>query len=423
MIERGIGMRVCIFTLGSRGDVQPYVALAKCLIRMGHSAKICTGESFQSFVESHGVQFHRTTSDLMAVARTPEGKAIIEAPMKHILLAMRYAKNVLNPAYRKTLDDFFNGAQGTDLIIYHPKALGAVDIAISLGIPCVSMPPVPITYPITEFPNIAVAPAAQWGKVFNKLSYQINVKAESSQIKEINDFRKKTLGLPPRKAGIYAFTVRGKEIPVVYPISPKLFPDVHSWSSHVFLPGFFFLEAECNSLEPELVNFLAHGSAPVAVTFSSMPLKNPIVFVQKLEKALRETSNRAVILTGNSGITMKSSEQICVVKEAPHDLLFARAKGAIHHGGVGTMAAALQAGIPQLIIPFSVDQPFWAKRLYDLGYSLKPLRENTLSAEDLENALLQMDHRDIRETSWNLASHIRMENGTEATVHYLESLC
>ena len=185
-------MRVCIMTLGSRGDVQPYVALGKELIKKGHSAIICTGGSFKQFVEENGVEFKETASDLMAIAATPEGKAILEHPLKNFRLALRYSKYVINPAYRKTLDDFYDAAKGADIIIYHPKALGAVDIAVDLGIACVSMPPVPITFPVGEFANLAVT-HKNLGPVLNKLTYKVNEKAESSQINEINDFRKKHL--------------------------------------------------------------------------------------------------------------------------------------------------------------------------------------------------------------------------------------
>ena len=166
-------MRVCIVTLGSRGDVQPYVALGKELNKKGHSAVVCTGKSFRQFIEENGVEFKETASDLMAIAETPEGKAILEHPIKNIRLALRYTKDVINPAYRKTLDDFYNAAKTADVLIYHPKALGAVDIALSLGIPCISMPPVPITFPVSEFANLAVT-HKNLGPVFNKLTYKVN---------------------------------------------------------------------------------------------------------------------------------------------------------------------------------------------------------------------------------------------------------
>ena len=94
-------MRVCIMTLGSRGDVQPYVALGKELIKKGHSAMICTGGSFKQFVEENGIEYKETASDLMAIAATPEGKAILEHPLKNFRLALRYSKYVTQTSHIK----------------------------------------------------------------------------------------------------------------------------------------------------------------------------------------------------------------------------------------------------------------------------------------------------------------------------------
>jgi sterol 3beta-glucosyltransferase len=411
-------MKVCFFTLGTRGDVQPYVALGRELVREGHQAVICVGESFRRLVESNGVGFVPTTSDLMAIAATPEGKAILEHPVRNFRLALRYYKEVINPAYRRTLEEFYVAAGDADVIVYHPKAQGAVDIALKLNIPCVSMPPVPVTYPISEFANPAVT-TKNLGSRLNKATYRVSAAAERSQIDLINDFRQKVLGLPKRKAGIYTCTDGNKEIPTVYPLSRALFPDVHSWDGHVFLPGFFYLDGEGETLPDEVEQFLSAGKPPVAVTFSSMPLARPERFYENLRGALKATGNRAVFLTGNSGVTAESDGLICAVPAAPHAALFARVKGIIHHGGIGTMAAALRSGKPQMTIPFSVDQPFWANRLYRLGCSLKPLREKEASAEALAGAFSGMDDPDAVKRAEGIAAIVRSENAAADTVKYL----
>ena len=404
-------MRVCIMTLGSRGDVQPYVALGKELIKKGHTAVICTGGSFRQFVEENGVEFQETASDLMAIAETPEGKAILEHPVKNMRLALRYSKEVINPAYRKTLDDFYAAAKGADMIVYHPKALGAVDMALSLSIPCVSMPPVPIIFPVSEFPNFSLT-HKDLGPVLNRLSYKVNEKAESSQIEEINDFREKTLRLPKRRAGIYSYTDGTNSIPIVYPISPRLFPEVKSWDGYVFLSGFLTLETD-EKLSEELISFLKDGEKPIVVSFSSRPLSEPARFMSKLTQALEKTGDRAVILTGNSGMAGSNNSTCFFARSAPHGRLFPHAKAVVHHGGVGTMAAALMAGVPQQIITFSVDQPFWAERLYKLGYGLKPLREKALSANDLVSAFQQLNDPEVQAKAKQIGEEINAEKETK----------
>ena len=153
-----------------------------------------------------------------------------------------------------------------------------------------------------------------------------------------------------------------------------------------------------------------------------MPLANPVRLLEDLRIALETTGNRAILLTGNSGIVCESDDLICTVKAAPHSALFPLVKGVIHHGGVGTMAAALRAGKPQMIIPFSVDQPFWAKRLYRLGYSLKPMREKEVTAAALAKTFTEMGDSDVSRRSEEIAAIVCNENATIDTVKYLAEI-
>lgn len=318
----GISLKVTFLTLGSRGDVQPYVALAKKLIDNGHEALVCTGATFKKFIEENGVGFHKAAADLMAILDSEEGKKVFNGGRYNIFKMLRFSKKVITPAFRKSMDDFLEASQGSDIIIYHPKALGAVDIAQYLNIPCICLPPVPIMYPITEFPNLAVSADKSFGPLLNKLTYKATSLGEAPYMKNINDFREKSLNLPKRKAGEISFEVNGKSIPIVYPISPFLFSEVESWKDRVFLSGFFFLDIGDAKLDDELENFIESDKAPIVVSFSSMPLKNPALFKEKLLKALKETDNRAVILTGTSGMTFKNDDNIYAVEKAPHRLIF-----------------------------------------------------------------------------------------------------
>lgn len=414
-------MRLAIFTLGSRGDVQPYLALAKQAVNRGHSAVICTGQTFEKLIKENGVEFAKAESDLMALLETEEGKDILNHAGRHIMKTMRYMKEVLNPAYRKSLDQFWNAAQNADVIIYHPKIFGAVDIAVELGIPCISMPLVPITYPIEEFPNLAVSPVKSFGKRINKFTYKLISLGEKSSLKEINDFRVKTLNRNKRKAGEYAYQRNGADIPIIYPISKALFPDVKSWKDKVFLPGFYYLDNGNQELEQSLKDFIAAGKAPIVISFSSMPLKNPAEFKTKLIAALKETNNRAIVLTGISGMSFANHKNILALPQAPHTLLFPHAKGIVHHGGVGTLATALKSGKPQLIIPFSVDQPFWANRLNKLGYALKPLYEKSLQVQDLVQSFYDMEKSENIASAKKIKELIERERGTDHVIDYIEN--
>lgn len=369
-------MKVVFLTLGTRGDVQPYIALGKEFKKCGHEALICTGASFKRMILENGVGFHEAAADFMAIIESEQGKKVFQGGYSNIFKLLNYAKEIITPAYRRSMDDFLEAAQGADIILYHPKAIGAVDIAERLNIPCICLPPTPIVYPVAEFPNFIVSAQGSFGPFLNRLSYKATTSiGELSYMKTINDFRVKSLNLPKRKAGAIAFKVNGKDIPIIYPISPYLFKEVKSWEGRVYLSGFFFMEIGEAKLSAGLLEFLEKGDRPIVISFSSMPLRKPESFKQKLMAALTATGNRAVILTGTSGINFENNDYIYTVEKAPHRLIFKKAKGLIHHGGVGTMAEALLSGVPQLIIPFSADQPFWAHRLYAKGYALRPIRE------------------------------------------------
>ncbi len=413
-------MRIAILTLGSRGDVQPYLAIAKHAVAMGHEAVICTGKTFKAFIEAHHVEFREAESDLMAMLKTPEGQMVFNHAMKHPLRTKRFVSEVVNPAFRKTLEAFWETAQGADVILYHPKAFGAPDIGFKLNIPVISMPPVPMTYPIEEFPNLAISATGNFGKYLNKLTYRLIAKSESASIKEVNDFREKTLNLPRRKAGEYAFNLGDYEIPVIYPVSRHLFEDVKSWEGHVVLTGFPFLEQEGESLEESLETFIRAGKAPIVVSFSSMPLKDPSRFRSILENALEDSDERAIVLTGASGLAFHENERIMAVSGAPHMLLFPRAKGIVHHGGVGTVAAALKSGRPQQIIPFGVDQPFWAQRLYEKGLCLPPINEKTLNLASLTESFDKMSNQEIQKSAQAFMIKMAAEDGAQSALLEIE---
>lgn len=415
-------MRIAIFTLGSRGDVQPYVALGVEALKYNHEVVICTGESFKSFIEDNNIEFAKADLDLMALLQTEEGQEIFNNGTKHIIKAMKYAKEKVNPAYRKTMEQFYNCAKNADIIIYHPKSFGAQDLALKLDIPCICISPVPFIYPIEEFPNLVVYSQGSLGKYINKLTYIPIKYADASNIKEINDFRKNVLNMSTRKSGIYAYSINNKPIPIVYPISKYLFEDVKTWDNRVYLPGFIFLENKEDKLDKEIYEFISKGSKPIVVSFSSMPLKNPHKFKETLVKALSKSNNRAIVLTGVSGMNFENEENILPVSSAPHNMLFPLSKGIMHHGGVGTMASALKAGKPQLIMPFSVDQPFWANRLYKLGYAIKPLSENSLTVEDLINSFKEMDKEQYINSATEIMKKLNSENGNENLIKYIENI-
>lgn len=414
-------MKVVFLTLGTRGDVQPYVALGKALIKSGQEAVVCTGKSFQGFVEQHGVSFYPAEIDFMEILKTPEGKAMFHGG-GNLLKMKRFLKEVIMPGYQRTMYDFLEASKDADLIIYHPKALAATDIAEFRKIPCICMPPVPIIVPISEFPSMAISASKNFGPTWNRLTYKISAFGLASFMKMINQFRREELKLPKRKVTENYLDINGKSIPVVYPISASLFQDVTSWKDKVYLPGFFYLDNEEETLDEKIQNFLSKGTKPIVISFSSMPLKEPNGFLEMIKKVVDKTGERVILITGSSGIEVMESDNILMVQQISHRLIFPVAKGIIHHGGIGTVAEALRSGRPQLIIPFSVDQPFWAQRLYKQGYALKPIRENELTLDLFMEVIKDMKAGKTLDKMQSIQSELNQENGTKNMVLFIENL-
>lgn len=416
----------CFMAFGSRGDIQPLVAVAAQLVKMGHRATLCTGARFRKMAEERGICFKETALDLMELADSEEGKKIFQSPFRNASLARKLMREYILPRFRTSLDQCYEAAQGADVVVYHPKVFGAVDMAESLGIPCVVMPAVPILYPVEEFPNLGLM-VRSMGSFLNKLSYKVNDWAEGSYIKAVNDFRDKTLHLPSRKAGVYARQREGKEIPILYPFSRLLFPDVKSWEGHVQLPGFCFLERP-GTLTEDVELFIREGEKPLVVTFGSVEMPEKAVFFGKLVKALKQTGNRAICIGEKAGFVGNTSgdsfidSQVLFVKEAPFLALFPRVKGVICHAGIGTGSTALQCGVPLISMPISADQPFWARRYEQIGCAAATLDIKHCTVEGMVDALNGLETPALQAKVHAVSEALKQENGILEAARYLIGL-
>lgn len=388
-------MKITIYTFGTRGDVMPYVALGGEAIKRGHEVTICTGGYFKKDVERYGINFVETSLDLMAELQTEIGKIAYNEPMKNITKVIKYAKDVINPKFRKSFTEMFKSAENADVILYHPKAFAAQDIALYYNIPCVSVPLVPLTVEIEEFPNMLISLNRNFGKKLNKLTYKITSKTENNNIKDINDFRVKELGFQPRKANVFNTTINSYKIPVIMPIGEDLFKDIKSLKERAYITNHFIINSKEN-LSDGLLEFINNGSKPIVISFSSLPLADKEKFQSMISYTVSESKERVVVLSGENNLVF-NDDNIYVEKFTPHQKLLPLAKGFIHHGGAGSTGIALGCGVPQLIIPFKVDQPFWAKVTYQNGFSLKPVQEKNLSKEILLNAFKDFNNMNNQE--------------------------
>ncbi len=412
-------MRIGIHTLGTRGDVQPYLALALGLKAAGHEVSLAAPAQFETFVREHNVEFTALPGEFLELIETPEAKAAMGSS-KGFGAGFKLMKQI-KPLMLRLFDQEWAAARDfrPDILVYHPKALVAPDIADALGCRTVLASPLPGFTPTAAFPT-PMLPLSSLGPL-NRMSHSLMIGAGRSIFgRTLSRWRVDALGLP-RRTRRHAW--RG--VPTLYAYSPTVVPTPQDWGPGVLVTGYWFLDdSEEWAPSPALAAFLAAGPSPVYVGFGSMPAVYPAQLAATVVDALTHSGQRGVIATGWGGLAADNvPESVHVIEGAPHDRLFPLMSAVVHHGGAGTTAAGLRAGKPSVICPFFGDQPFWARRVAELGAGPQAVARADLTAERLATAIREaVETPAIRARAEALGSAIRTEDGVGAAVRFIENV-
>lgn len=405
-------MRVAIETLGSRGDVQPYVALALALLARGHDVQLAAPAQFQGFVERHHIPYVALPGEFLTLLDTPEGKAAI-AGGKGFSGGLKLLKHI-RPMMMQLFDREWQAVQSfaPDIIVYHPKSLVSPWMATALRIPHVLASPVPGLTPTKAFPS-PLLPFSSLGP-FNRLSHIVALKAVDLLFRrDLRAWRERVFGTSADRPAPPAGTI--------YAFSPAILPKPDDWGLDTLVSGYWFLDEPDWTPDPALARFLDDGPAPVFFGFGSMPGLNPEALTGLILQALTMTGKRGVLASGGGAIsTGLAGGPMFFLDSAPHDRLLPRMSAIVHHGGAGTTAAGLRAGLPTQIIPFFGDQPFWGRRVAELGAGPSPLERASLTAETLAKALTALEDPMMRIRAQSLSDAIKTDPGAGAAVDFLE---
>jgi UDP:flavonoid glycosyltransferase YjiC (YdhE family) len=239
--------------------------------------------------------------------------------------------------------------------------------------------------------------------------------------KMVNRFREEVLSLQPQTHAEYLAVKR--RLFTVQAYSRHIVPHAEDWPSTIRTTGFCFLE-EQNGWQPprSLTDFLDAGEPPICIGFGSMVGHNLEQVTRIVIDGVRESGRRAVLLSGWAGIgNAKLGDEIYRIEAAPHEWLYPRVSAAVHHGGAGSTAAGLRAGLPTVIIPHLGDQPFWGQRVYALGAGPKPISRKRLTASGLAAAIrAATTNQNMRSRAKELGTKIRSENGIGQAVQVIE---
>ena len=396
-------MNIKILTIGTRGDVQPYIALGLGLKAKGHNVTIATLAEFESQIVGYELKHDALRGDFIGAAQN--AKTI--NPLKLIKI---YTEMV-----RDTLADEWSSAQNADVFIYNPAAFGGYHIAEKLGVPSFAAFPAPMYSPTSEFPN-PFFPFVDLG-FLNKASHSWFAKLSTSIYrKPIDEWRRDVLKLPPLK--------NQKPVKTLYAYSKAVVPVPGDWDESSVVTGYWFLDSPADWQPPQdLVKFLQDGAAPVYFGFGSMFMKCGKKKTEKVFESLRISGKRGILSTGWGGLTREDvPENVFVVDSVPHDWLFQHVSCVVHHGGAGTTGSGLRAGKPTVICPFVGDQPFWGRRVAALGVGTEPIPQMKLTAEKMARAIKTAVSDDgIRQRSEALGKVIRSEDGVGNAVEYITS--
>ncbi|MGH7900415.1 MAG: glycosyltransferase [Thermodesulfobacteriota bacterium] len=415
-------MKITILSIGSRGDVQPMVALGLGLRSSGHEITIATHQIFESFVRKFGLGFSLISSDPKETLESSAGKAALENG-HNPLRSWKNFSQMVRPSFIQTGKDTLYACKSSDAVIYSPfSTFFGPHVAEKLKIPSIAAYLQP-NHPTRDMPSFLSPTQRNLGSLFNLLTWKFLDFMISLQYRSlINKWRTEYLDLPP--IGFYEFGKRReRQRLVVYGISPSVLPKPSDWSENVKVTGYWFLDEDKDWSPPEeLSRFLSDGGPPIYIGFGSMVTRDPTRLTSMVLKALEITKQRGILLTGWGCLGETDLPDYAFeINSAPHSWLFPKMAAVVHHGGAGTTAAGLRAGRPTIVVPFFVDQPFWGRTVADLGVGPEPIPFKELSAERLASSINEsINNNKIKNRAVDLSKRISSENGVRKAVEEID---
>jgi sterol 3beta-glucosyltransferase len=380
-------MKITIFAAGSRGDIQPCVALGKGLKQAGYDVRLAAPENFASFVEEHGVAFYPLRGDVQQIMAGDTGRKFMETGGANPLKSIRAMKAMIAPVVMQMAQDVYAACQDTDALICLGvfSAFGRT-ISEALRIPVLNIEPTPLL-PTRAFAAPSWPVQRDLGGLHNFVSGIAMLQVVWLWYRPfINDFRRR-LGLSDFTAAGFYRTLRST--PMLSAYSPSIIPHPKDWPGSLHVTGYFFMDSQAGWQPPsELERFLEAGDPPVYIGFGSMAGRNPQQLASLVSDALTQSGQRGLLLTGWGGLRADLvPDNIFVLDSAPHSWLFPRMAAVVHHGGAGTTAEGLRAGVPTVVVPFAFDQSFWGARIKALGLGSDPIPLKKLAASRLAGAI------------------------------------
>ncbi len=409
---------ITLLASGTRGDVQPYLALGIGLRQAGFEVRIATHATFANFVASTGLTMAPLAENPSDWFARPGGEYALRFdwrhPLRHLYATLAYWRAV-RPALMRLLQSAWQAAQGSDLLIIGLPTLWGAAIARTLHIEYVQCLLQPLT-PTRAFPSPLLPFSFSLGGTYNRWTHRFVARMLWLAWRGVlNQWYRQVLHLRPEPV-----LPPLDDALTLYGFSAHVIPPPDDWSSES-ITGYWFLPESSNWRPPTtLEKFLKAGTPPVYIGFGSIRVYEQTKTLEIILRALSSTGLRAVLSTSHNFGQASLPANVFPITDVPHSWLFPQMSALVHHGGAGTTAAGLRAGVPTIVVPLAVDQFFWGRRIAELGVGTRPIPQPTLTENRLRDALIQAtSDSTMQKHARLLAERIAKEDGVARAVELI----
>jgi len=415
-------MRIVLNTFGSFGDIHPYMAIAKELQSRGHKPVVASMAVYREKIEGAGLEFFPIRPNISQPQQ--QDSEMLERLMEPRTGPRFLTEEVIFPAVRDSYYDLIEAVAGADLLVTHPAAPAGPLVGRKTGMQWISTLLAPMSF-FSAY-DAPVPPFWQWTSNFRRLGprfmkFSLDFMKRPHKAKAVVDFRNE-IGLSDYGNPIF----EGQHSPtLVLALFSRIFAQPQpDWPPHTEITGFCFYDGRDQTPMPaELERFLADGPPPIVFTLGTSAVWVAHDFFQESIEAAKRLRKRAVLLIGDERNRLPAlPEDMIAVNYAPYQSLLPRASVVVHHGGVGTTAQGLLAGVPTLIVPFAFDQSDNAEHTRRVGTS-RTLYRKSYRAARVEKELRELIERpEYRQRALEVSQQLQQENGPARAADAIERM-
>jgi UDP:flavonoid glycosyltransferase YjiC (YdhE family) len=410
-------MHISIFVYGTWGDIRPHVVLGMALQKAGHEVQVVASPGYEQWVRDRGLGFYPLTTDVNTFAR--ENADLMD---KGFISQLQTLRTRIAPIFTQMGLEVMKATRDSDVLM--TVEFGAsllLDVIKANKLKPIFINPAPINP--THASNTVLPAKPGWFPFegwYNRLGYSVLRRSGWQGLAGGRNPLAKQLGLPKSNYGDFRAMVDAA--PALTTVSRHVYQRPVDWRDHWQVTGFLFDDDPDWSPPQQLTDFLEAGEAPVYIGFGSMPDSKPQATTRMIIEAVQRTGKRAIILTGWAGFGADDvPEDVYTLKYAPHSWLFPKMAAVVHHGGSGTTASGMRAGVPTVVVPHQGDQGFWGRTVQRLGVGTASIPRKKLVADKLAAAITEATgNRTMQANARSLGEKIQQEDSLTEAVKWVE---